>query len=363
MSWSFDRTLAQLETDLSNGIAAARGYRLHAGCEPCNELLDYLQVVLRSDAQDVSGKAAKDWRTVMKKRIKISHKSKIHEPLWLDDKLEQVKEVAALFDGQELHLPILASATAGEASAKSSLTRTALEKSISREPIVIKPRHGSNSKHVFMWPKPDEVDESEIIFAVDATLNAWDKSWKEESYNLQAVPKGSILLPLYSPMSAHLDQLEEGQVDRKRLSRPLELKVQVLFGQVIGACLNSHPQFLWVSRNGAVHIWDQEAPGFIKRHQKEHQSLPSKVLQTLQEALQHDWASVRNSSEHVARSVGLDELRVDWYLGDRKWGPRIGELTYMGTFALETLHVSSRLARAFAIAHFTRLGHPVQHSL
>ena len=57
-------------------------------------------------------------------------------------------------------------------------------------------------------------------------------------------------------------------------------------------------------------------------------------------------------SEAVAH--GLDELRVDWLLGDPVWGPRIGELTYMGTMALDVFPVSWRLAKAFAAAHLSR---------
>ena len=35
-------------------------------------------------------------------------------------------------------------------------------------------------------------------------------------------------------------------------------------------------------------------------------------------------------SESLCDASGLDELRVDWLLGDVALGPRIGELSFMG---------------------------------
>merc|ERR1712039_171379 len=83
--------------------------------------------------------------------------------------------------------------------------------------------------------------------------------------------------------------------------------------------------------------------------------LPPGALETLQNALRGHWTTIRRDSEKLARSIGLDELRVDWLLGDTEWGPRVGELTYMGTFCLAVAPVSVRLARAFSAAHLLRL--------
>merc|ERR1711933_184174 len=58
----------------------------------------------------------------------------------------------------------------------------------------------------------------------------------------------------------------------------------------------------------------------------------------------------------MGRAVGLDELRVDWLLGDPRWGSRIGELTYMGAGSRVTPPISRRLSRAYAAGHLCRLG-------
>jgi len=38
----------------------------------------------------------------------------------------------------------------------------------------------------------------------------------------------------------------------------------------------------------------------------------------------------------MALAEGLDELRVDWLLGDPTWGARIGEITYEGAAFSQT---------------------------
>ncbi len=57
--------------------------------------------------------------------------------------------------------------------------------------------------------------------------------------------------------------------------------------------------------------------------------LPPEILDILREVLRCSWDSIRHNSEHLARTIGLDELRVDWLVGDSRWGPRIGKLTYL----------------------------------
>merc|ERR1712176_801610 len=128
-----------------------------------------------------------------------------------------------------------------------------------------------------------------------------------------------------------LSFVEENDEITPQLTRPLELKIQTLFGEAVGATLNTHSQFLWVTRNGAVYLWDQTAPGFLAKHQNGCPVLPGGVLKVLQHSLQQSWQQMRAESETLAKTEGLDELRVDWLLGDPQWGPRIGETTYMGT--------------------------------
>ena len=168
------------------------------------------------------------------------------------------------------------------------------------------------------------------------------------------VPAGGVLQPLYKLMS---DFTSEAEISAK-LHKPLELKVQVLFGEVVGACLNTHPMYLWVTRDGNVIQWDPRTVGLLKKGHGLWEELPKSILQLLLRCL-GDWRLIKADSEAVAK--GLDELRVDWLLGDDFYGPRIGELTYMGTMALDLLPISCGLAKAFAAAHLARLkGHPLE---
>ncbi|CAE7525187.1 unnamed protein product [Symbiodinium natans] len=301
----------------------------------------------------------------MNKRIGLSYKEKRQELVWLDDKLEQVGRTEALLKG-ERHLPLLGHARKGDAV---GLEKLAQKLAVSSEPLVVKPRHGSNSKHVFLWPRPQEVDAKELEESVLKASESHDKSWDKESWNQNAVPKGVVLQPMYSPLAEFLHGYPCDEMERSRHAfergvcpkflRPLELKVQTLFGEVVGAQLNTHPQYLWVARDGSVHVWDQMAEGFQTRHAKEPEELPKELALFLRDILQEHWQRLRSDSEMLARSAGLDEIRVDWLLGDPKWGPRIGELTHMGTFAIELVPVSVRLARAFAHAHLQRKGEAI----
>ena len=188
--------------------------------------------------------------------------------------------------------------------------------------------------------------------SIDLALNSSDPSWKRESWNQNAVPRGALLQPLYTVMADYV------ACATGKLLKPLELKVQVLFGVVVGACLNSHPMALWVLSSGAVQMWDPSLPGLLKKGHGIFEPLPPACLDVLLQCLSGSWEAIRCESEQLAQRVGLDELRVDWLLGDRSWGPRIGELTYMGTLALDVWPVSWRLARAFAAGHLSRLGTP-----
>ena len=82
---------------------------------------------------------------------------------------------------------------------------------------------------------------------------------------------------------------------------------------------------------------------------------PKELLSRLQDVLRSSWPFIRDSSERICRTAGLDELRVDWLLGDTTWGARVGELTYMGAGSRITPPLSMRLARTWAAAHLLRL--------
>ena len=207
---------------------------------------------------------------------------------------------------------------------------------------MVKPRHGSNGKFVALFGPLEDVEQ--VRQSIVEAHGARDASWRRESWTQNAVPCGVVVQPLYKPMA----ELAVGP----RMWRPLELKLQVMFGKVVGGCLNSHPMYLWVTRAGAVILWDPKTPGLLKKGHGLWEALPEPVLQLLRESLAHHWLEIRELSEQIA--YDLDELRVDWLLGDENWGPRIGELTYMGTMALDLAPVSQRLAKAFAANHLGR---------
>lgn len=151
-----------------------------------------------------------------------------------------------------------------------------------------------------------EASEATVLQSIDAAMAAEDPSWRSESWNQNAVPKGAVLQPLYALMSDFLDDKDDfnhflqnderheehdehdehhqlrGRVPvpllRKLLRKPLELKVQVLFGEVVGACLNTHPMYLWVTRDGGVIPWDPATPGLLKKGHGLWQDLPGLPL-------------------------------------------------------------------------------------
>lgn len=147
-----------------------------------------------------------------------------------------------------------------------------------------------------------EASEAAVLQSIDAAMAAEDPSWRSESWNQNAVPKGAVLQPLYALMSDFLEdkerhfeddflnderheqdehehhQLRAGRVPVQLLRKPLELKVQVLFGEVVGACLNTHPMYLWVTRDGGVIQWDPATPGLLKKGHGLWQDLPGPPL-------------------------------------------------------------------------------------
>eukprot|EP00435_Cladocopium_sp_Y103_P001040 s2477_g1.t1 len=221
-------------------------------------------------------------------------------------------------------------------------------------PQVLEDR-GANSCFIFLWPSPEETNQEELFQSIEAALVGEDRSWEKECWQLSQVPRGAVLQPLYT---IAVDR----QTGPRSRAAPMELKVQVLFGRVVGATLNTHPQPLWVAWNGVIQMWDSQdlvARGQVRCKSLDRcygRSLPPQLLVGLQEALASSWFFIRDTSERLCQAAGLDELRVDWLLGDAKWGPRIGELTYMGAGSRVTPPLAMRLARAFAAGHLLRQG-------
>ena len=347
----YEEAVQQIESDLLRALDAAEGYELLAACELPEDLVDVCLAVSRPECRDDT------WDAIMYKRISSSWQHRRPELIWLDDKLEQVHKVAELL-GHTLHLPVLAHAAAGHQEQEEALKAAFVERAERGEALVVKPRHGANSCFVSLWPQPQDTDRAQLLRSLEDALRAEDRSWEKECWQLSQVPRGAILQPLYSIL---VPKREEQGGPRGR-DAPMELKVQVLFGCVVGATLNTHPAPLWVLSSGAIQFWDFQ--DLVARGQVRCKSLdrcygrhPStKLLNKLQEVLRSSWPFIRDASERICQTAGLDELRVDWLLGDDTWGPRVGELTYMGAGSRITPPLSMRLARTWAAAHLRRLG-------
>lgn len=358
LTLGFDEALAAFEADLLPAIQAAMGYPLATACLPSEALLTALWGAVRSlgagDPRD-----GDTWDALMNKRIQETWRSRDPGTIWLDDKVAQVGQAARLCQcsGENtLHLPFHSQALSADDGAEQQLLDAIEECASRREPIVLKPRHGANSRHVFLWPAPHEVDEATRRECVGLALHGRDESWDRECWQLSQVPRGALIQPMYN---IAVPLRPDG--GPKMRAAPLELKVQVLFGRVAGATLNTHPQHLWILRNGCIQLWDTEelkARGHTRCRKLDRcygASLPEGALELLQGVLSRSWCEIRDTSERLTREAELDELRVDWLLGDERWGPRIGELTYMGAGSRITTPLSARLARAFAAGHLCRL--------
>lgn len=292
------------------------------------------------------------WQETMNARIGRTWRDRRPETVWLDDKVAQIRTTTE-FCGKQFHLPLYAHAVAGDVESEAALKLAVLERVASGESFVVKPRHGANSRFVFLWPAPHE-NPAAVIASVDEVLTGTDKSWQRECWQLSQVPKGAILQPLYSMAVA-------GEGPKSRPA-PLELKVQVLFGETVGATLNTHPQTLWITRLGHVILWDLldlKRRGHTRCRKLDRcfgPNLQPEALETLKDVLCQDWRTIQHTSEELCRRAGLDELRVDWLVGDFRWGSRIGELTYMGAGGRLPAPVSRRLACAYAGAHLCNAG-------
>eukprot|EP00927_Polykrikos_kofoidii_P068386 TRINITY_DN63765_c0_g1_i1.p1 TRINITY_DN63765_c0_g1~~TRINITY_DN63765_c0_g1_i1.p1 ORF type:complete len:396 (+),score=64.99 TRINITY_DN63765_c0_g1_i1:54-1241(+) len=342
--------------ELRGAASEAADYTLQAACVATPELLARYEAIIDGTCPQ------KDttWKGVSCMRISETWKSRREEIVWLDDKFAQVHTVRDILN-EQVHLPLLAYADDGDAEGLAAL-RCAVQRFVAEnEPITIKPRHGANSKLVFLWPNPREAGEAAVLASVNAALESHDPSWTKENWQLGRVPRGVVVQPLYmtdSPLATN-SCFAGGLLENHHgllLARPLELSVLVVFGVVVASVLNMHPLEVWVTREGAIQQWRPEdlkafgVPGSNKYAKPS--KLPEAVVDALQNALRSHWPFIRSTSERIVRGAGLDELRVDWLLGDQRWGPRIGELTYMGAGSrFSQAELSEEITLLFARGH------------
>ncbi|CAJ1343311.1 unnamed protein product [Effrenium voratum] len=139
---------------------------------------------------------------------------------------------------------------------------------------------------------------------------------------LQGVPRGVGVELLYPSVGA----------SSKEPERPLELKLQTIWGRVVGGTIHTS-QEVWISACGRVLRSGSRARAALRR---KYGAPPPWILNgTLEAMLREHWDFLVSESESIARRWGLDEVRVDWFLGCPKLGPRICEVTWMGIGGLQ----------------------------
>eukprot|EP00811_Abedinium_folium_P034757 NODE_7612_length_1564_cov_4.178845.p1 GENE.NODE_7612_length_1564_cov_4.178845~~NODE_7612_length_1564_cov_4.178845.p1 ORF type:complete len:509 (-),score=167.37 NODE_7612_length_1564_cov_4.178845:36-1508(-) len=341
-SKTYEAQLGSIVGEVASAVSAAPGYELLEACLPPPELV----VSYKAIAERRACRKDANWHGLANLRISESWRSRRKELVWMDDKVLQVERVCEIL-GELAHMPLLAHARAGDDAALATLRQT-LQRCVTEDtPVAVKPRHGANAQLVYLWKNPREAGEAAVFAGVDKILSRYDKTWVKECWQLSQVPRGVVVQPLYRTMiRAHkAEYITE---------MPLELRVVVVFGTVIGATVAGHPFDLWVSRGGVIRLWDPEdlrlsgTPGITKRARW----LKPGAVEELRAAVMRDWPRMRAVSERIVRAAGLDELRVDWLLGDARWGARIGELTYMGSGCCVPLPA---ISKELAVAYTTRL--------
>eukprot|EP00929_Paragymnodinium_shiwhaense_P120318 TRINITY_DN92255_c0_g1_i1.p1 TRINITY_DN92255_c0_g1~~TRINITY_DN92255_c0_g1_i1.p1 ORF type:complete len:374 (-),score=87.88 TRINITY_DN92255_c0_g1_i1:556-1677(-) len=318
---AYQSILRHICTDIKDLITGAAPYHLLEACKPTEELREQLQAV----ADGTALRKDSDWHGVASLRIGDSWRSKRGEFVWMDDKFIQIEKTTEAC-GQQLHLPLLALAASDDEPALRALRAVTGQCAEEGRAVVVKPRHGANSACVFMFRQPTPSDQAALSDAVDKVVTTYHHTWAKENWQLSQVPRGVLVQPLYRTMLvAHRSEF------LKEL--PLELRVIVVFGVVVGASITAYPFEAWVTHDGFVHHWDNSMLKLsgVPASQKHGKRLPPEAIDALRGVLLRDWGHIRSCSEAIVRHHGLDELRVDWLVGDEDWGSRIGELTYMGT--------------------------------
>lgn len=235
-----------------------------------------------------------------------------------------------------------------------------------------KPLNGAGGQHVCVFLAP-HTGGSESELATARLLQACCeiarcRADERTSWQISQVPCGVMLQPLYrsSVSPALLTEQEAGAVDTAALESagagsgagrhaPLELKLHVLFGVVLGGTLHTHPWNLWVAGDtGCIYVLPAAARKgtarvFAKQFGRE---VAPAALEELRKILTSaDWAFIRTKSCEVAIASQMDELRCDWLIGDPSLGPRLGEVQYMGSPSRVPACLQPLMAYTFVHCH------------
>lgn len=295
----------RLSADVDAAVAGARS------CLLVPELESWGYILRQKEAADLPG----HWRTLHEWRVDWTFASRPRSLIWLDDKLEQRRRVEAAL-GSDLYLPRLLELRGPQLPSLAGVAGHP-------EPLVAKAGHGANSNAVRRVP--EGAGEDLVSRIAEELLESCVE--EIECWQLYEVPPGLIVEPRYAGVG------DDGH--------PLELCVLCLWQRAVGAVFSWWPHAFWVDAAGLV--WPlplgTECPkkkpkdrcpcdAYRQRGRGGMEPPDAAWLQGLLDAA--PWRRLAEVSAAVAALGQVEELRVDWFLGDQRFGPRINELTYMG---------------------------------
>eukprot|EP00746_Dinoflagellata_sp_MGD_P129737 gnl/MRDRNA2_/MRDRNA2_63843_c0_seq1.p1 gnl/MRDRNA2_/MRDRNA2_63843_c0~~gnl/MRDRNA2_/MRDRNA2_63843_c0_seq1.p1 ORF type:complete len:313 (+),score=57.89 gnl/MRDRNA2_/MRDRNA2_63843_c0_seq1:36-974(+) len=248
----FSDAATEISKEIYDAVENHPAYQVNAACLPSPKLRSKLREIvdgvipcatLEAGGQNSwNPKRDVSYHGIQLVRITDTWTSQHSGTVWMDDKVVQVERSTELC-GTQKHLPILAHAVAGDDVGISALKSVVCQCIAENMPIVVKPRHGANSAHVYIWPNPEEVGEEQILASVDVALNTFDKTWEKENWQLGQVPRGVLVQPMYSSMvpTENLSSCSGRALGIAGFHKALELSVHVIFGAVVGGALSSYP--------------------------------------------------------------------------------------------------------------------------
>jgi hypothetical protein len=297
------------EEDFNEGYKAASTYKLEKG-------LDLSALINNS--------SFKDWRAFNTMRVKTSYQLKSKNTIWNDDKIDQrcIIENKLQLVGQ-LYVPYLLPGSTLRAidSTDAKVEQLANNLTKANKPMVVKATGGANSEDDQLFPfcGKSRPDATELKNAIKTVLKSKVASF--ENWQIQMVLPGVLAEVCYNAGVKLNDDLGY---------KPLEMKVQTMWGKVVGATLETHPSSYWIRRDGTWYKWKSDQTNTNYWRERERVPLTSAAWNKAVHVLKTNWIDIVRHSEQVAGEVAAtDELRVDWFVGDEVLGVRLNEISYM----------------------------------
>ncbi|CAK9112599.1 unnamed protein product [Durusdinium trenchii] len=259
----------------------------HAESFPLNPLLslEHPEDAQKSTVQELwNGSAVRDeipWATTYKWRCQQTFQTRKLDLVWLEDKQEQ-RELMSCWPLKAQ--PLSSRWFTAELQFPEALAELGSWLDHGRA-AVVKPRHAACGQGLTVLQpgatEPERLQALEDAFKVECK--------KGETWQLYQVAKGVGVEEVYPSVGASL----------KEPDRPLELKLQT-------------SQDVWITADGHVLRCDARKGGIRRKYGP----LPEWILDGgLESLLKEHWEFLVTETEAIARCWGLDEVRVDWFLG------------------------------------------------